>query len=308
MTNSIDLITKYIDRLDTVYKQNARTAIFEADASLVQETSEANVVKIAKIAVDGLGDYSRSSGYPQGDVVLSWETHTFSIDRGRMFKVDRMDDVETAGKAFGSLAGEFIRTKVVPEIDAYRFATIAGTDGISGTTGTLDVTTVKGAVDAAIANLGEAEVDEASMVLFVTPTIKGLLESAIGRELPSGVDQYGQVINRYNNIPVISVPQTRFYTVIDLLDGKTTGQTNGGYSKHTASSTGEAAGENINFILMDARSVFAITKNRVGKIVTPEENQNEDGWRFFFRCYHDMFVLKNKKAGIYCHHVAPAAT
>lgn len=301
MSNSIDLITKYLDRLDTVYKQNAKTAVFEADSSLVQETNEANVVKIAKISMDGLGDYSRTNGYAQGDVTLSWETHTFSNDRGRMFKVDRMDNVETAGKAFGALAGEFVRTKVVPEVDAYRFAKIAGTTGISGATGSLDKDTVKGAIDTAIATLGEAEVDEASLILFATPTIKGALESALPRSLPSGVDRYGQVVNYYNGIPLVSVPQTRFYTAIDLADGKTTGQTDGGYSKHTATSSGDVAGKDINFILMDARAVFAVTKNRVSKIVTPDENQNEDGWRFFFRCYHDLFVLDNKKSGIYVH-------
>ena len=304
MANSIDLITKYLDRLDTVYKQNAKTAILEADSSLVQETQEANVVKIAKISMDGLGNYSRANGYPAGDVVLSWETHTFSNDRGRMFKVDRMDNVETAGKAFGALAGEFIRTKVVPEIDAYRFAKIAGTSGVSGATGSLNSSTIKAAIDTAIANLGEAEVDEASMVLFINTTKKGELESGLTRQLESGVTAYGQKIEYYNGIPLIAVPQTRFYSKIDLLDGKTSGQTDGGYAKHVASSSGDAAGQNINFILMDARAAFAVTKNRVTKVVTPEENQSEDGWRFFFRCYHDLFVLENKKAGIYVHKVA----
>lgn len=303
MSNSIELITKYIDRLDTVYKQNAKSAIFEADASLVQETDEAKTVKIAKIAVDGLGDYSRNNGYAQGDVSLSWETHTFSIDRGRMFKVDRMDNVETAGKAFGALAGEFVRTKVVPEVDAYRFAKIAGTTGIEGETGTLDATKTKGALETALSVLGENEVDEGSMVIFATPTVKGYLEAQIGRSLESGVNAYGQKIDYFNNIPLISVPQTRFYTAIDLLDGKTVGQTDGGYAKHTSSSGG-TSGKDINFIVMDARACFAVTKNRVSKIVTPEENQNEDGWRFFFRCYHDLFVLENKVKGIYVHHKA----
>lgn len=304
MANSIDLITKYLDRLDTVYKQNAKTAILEADSSLVQETQEANVVKIAKISMDGLGDYSRTNGYASGDVVLSWETHTFSNDRGRMFKVDRMDNVETAGKAFGALAGEFIRTKVVPEIDAYRFAKIAGTTGVSGATGSLSKDTIKAAIDTAISNLGEAEVDEASLVCFINTTKKGELEQALTRQLESGVTAYGQKVEYYNGIPLISVPQTRFYSKIDLLDGRTSGQTDGGYQKHTAGSSGDPAGQNINFILMDARAAFAVTKNRVTKVVTPEENQSEDGWRFFFRCYHDLFVLDNKKTGIYVHKVA----
>ena len=304
MSNSIALITKYLDRLDTVYKQNARTAILEADSSLVQETTEANVVKIAKISMDGLGDYSRSSGYAQGDVTLAWETHTFSNDRGRMFKVDRMDNVETAGKAFGRLAGEFIRTKVVPEVDAYRFAKIAGTANIAGTTGSLTNSTTKAALEAAIVNLAESEVDEGSLICFMSPTVKGYLEHELTRQLPSGETAYGQIVSYFNNIPIVTVPQTRFYSKIDLLDGKTTGQTDGGYAKHTASSSGDTAGTDINFILMDKNAAFAVTKNRVSKIVTPEENQNEDGWRFFFRCYHDLFVLENKTSGIYCHRKA----
>lgn len=304
MSNSIALITKYLDRLDTVYKQNARSAILEADSSLVQETTEANVVKIAKISMDGLGDYSRSSGYAQGDVTLAWETHTFSNDRGRMFKVDRMDNVETAGKAFGRLAGEFIRTKVVPEVDAYRFAKIAGTANIEGTTGTLTNSTTKAALEAAIVNLAESEVDEGSLVCFMSPTVKGYLEHELTRQLPSGETAYGQIVSYFNNIPIVTVPQTRFYSKIDLLDGKTSGQTDGGYQKHTAGSSGDTAGTDINFILMDRNAAFAVTKNRVSKIVTPEENQNEDGWRFFFRCYHDLFVLENKVKGIYCHRKA----
>ena len=301
MSNSIALITKYLDRLDTVYKQNARSAILEADSSLVQETNEANVIKIAKISMDGLGNYSRSNGYASGDVVLSWETHTFTNDRGRMFKVDRMDNVETAGKAFGRLAGEFIRTKVVPEVDAYRFAKIAGTSNIEGTTGTLTSSTTKAALETAIVDLAEHEVDEGSMVCFMSPTVKGYLETELQRQLPSGETSYGQIINYFNNIPIITVPQTRFYSKIDLLDGKTSGQTDGGYAKHTAGSSGDTAGTDINFILMDAGSAFAITKNRVSKIVTPDENQNEDGWRFFFRVYHDLFVYENKVKGIYVH-------
>lgn len=295
MANSIALITKYLDRLDLVYKQNAKSALFEADNSLVQETMDANVVKIAKIAMQGLGNYSKTNGYVQGDVTLSWETHTFSNDRGRMFKVDRMDNVETAGKAFGALAGEFIRTKVVPEVDAYRFAKIAGTAGIETTAGaSLTSSTVKSAIDLAITTLEENEVDDASMVIFVTPTVKNALEDAIKRDLASGVDRYGQKLNYYNDIPLISVPQNRFYTSITLQSGST-GEEDGGYVK-TAST-----GKDINFIVMDTRAGFAITKNRVNKIVTPDENQNEDGWRFFFRTYHDMFVLENKVKGIYLH-------
>ena len=81
--------------------------------------------------MDGLADYSRNSGYTKGDVNLTWETVKFNYDRGRKFEVDTMDNEETAEIAFGRLAGEFLRVKVAPESDAFTFAQLAGTTGIS---------------------------------------------------------------------------------------------------------------------------------------------------------------------------------
>ena len=79
-----------------------------------------NTIKVFKTSMDGLGNYDRNKGYTDGEVADFWETLT--RDRGRAFMVDRMDNEETIGMAFGTLAGEFIRTKVAPEIDAYTFA------------------------------------------------------------------------------------------------------------------------------------------------------------------------------------------
>ena len=47
--------------------------------------------------MQGLADYSRNSGYVQGDVTLTNETVKCNFDRGRRFTVDTMDDLETAG-------------------------------------------------------------------------------------------------------------------------------------------------------------------------------------------------------------------
>ena len=92
-----------------------------------------NEVQVFKTSVVGLGNYSRSTGYPAGDVTATWETIKLEQERGRAFAIDRMDNEETLGMAFGTLSGEFIRTQVVPEVDAYRFAKWAGTVGISTT-------------------------------------------------------------------------------------------------------------------------------------------------------------------------------
>ena len=302
MANQIELVTKYLPLLDEVYRVNAKSSILEADASMVQQTADAKVIKINKLDMDGLGDYSRQDGYPVGSIVSDWETHEFENDRGRRFNLDKMDNLENLGMAFLNMAGQFMKQKVIPEKDAYTFAKIAGTADIEGTNGSLTSANTKQAIETALATLGENEVDEGNMVLFVTPTVKGNLEAQINRSLSSGVTEYGQKIEYFNDIPLITVPQTRFYNGIDLLDGTSTGETAGGYKKHTSTgATGDANAVDVNFILMDRAAAISIAKNNVAQIFSPEVNQLHDGWTFNYRFYYDVFVLDNKKKGIYCH-------
>ena len=114
MGNAITKFKKYIDLLDEVYKNSSKTADLDGDSTLVRAGANANEIIIPKIAMDGLGDYSRNGGYVNGDVTFTNETVQFNYDRGRAFTVDAMDNEETAGLAFGKLSSEFLRTKVVP--------------------------------------------------------------------------------------------------------------------------------------------------------------------------------------------------
>ena len=252
--------------------------------------------------MDGLGDYSKTEGFPNGDVTLNWETHTFTNDRGRSFSVDKMDNVESLSLTFASLMGEFMRTKIIPEVDAYRFAKIASTAGIEGTTGTLSDSTTKAAIVTALKALENNQVDLTKLVLVMTPDTKYYLESNIQRTVMNGEGGYNQLIESFNTVPIITVPQVRFYDKIDLLDGTTTGQTAGGYKKHVkGSGESDVAGVDINFIAMDRAAAYAITKNAVTRVFSPDVNQKMDAWKVDYRFYHDLFVNDNRKAGIYVH-------
>lgn len=299
MANDIKLVTKYLPLLDEVYKVNAKSALLDADPSLVRETEDANVVKINKVDMDGLGNYSKTDGYPVGSINSDWETWTFSNDRGRRFNLDKMDNMENLGMAFLGMTGQFLRTKVIPEKDAYTFAAIASADGVTTKTEDLASNSVKTSIEKSIATLGENEVDEGNMVIFCTPTVKGKLESEINRSLASGETEYGQKLNYFNDIPLISVPQTRFYTAIDLLDGKSSGETAGGYRKHVSTgASGDANGANINYIIMAKEAAVGIEKNAVTQIFAPEVNQLHDGWTFNYRFYYDVFTFENKLNGV----------
>ena len=143
MANSIALAQKFQPILDDVYKATSLTARMDAMTKPV-EFAGANVVNVFKTSVVGLGTYSRATGFPGGDVTGTWESLTLAASRGRAFSIDRMDNDETLGMAFGTLAGEFIRTQVAPEVDAYRFSKFASWSGITevGTPTTLSSSTI----------------------------------------------------------------------------------------------------------------------------------------------------------------------
>ena len=303
MANSIAKFKKYVPLLDEVYKQAALTSVLDSDASLAQEGANANEIIIPKIDMDALGDYDRSSGYTNGDVTLTNETVKFNYERGRMFSVDAMDNEETAGIAYGKLASEFIRTKVAPEGDAFRFATYAGKSGISkvATPATLSTgADVISALRAATNKMDEDEVAYERRYLFITPTLKGLIDDL-------DTTKSKEVLSRFEQ--VILVPQTRFYTAIDMLDGKSTNETKGGYKRHAkGSETGDTNGADINFMVIQKDAVMQYNKHIAPKVITPEQNQDADAWKFGYRKYGLADVYENKVAGIYLHHkAAPTA-
>ena len=121
MANSIELFRKNApELLDKVYQSASTTADFDIDGALVRAGANANEIIVPKLEMDGLADYDRNSGYTDGDVSLTNETVQFDYERGRKLQTDVIDDEETGGVIMANLSSEFVRTKVVPEVDAVR--------------------------------------------------------------------------------------------------------------------------------------------------------------------------------------------
>lgn len=287
MPNAITLAKTFIPVLDKVYKQASLTAKLDGAADLARQGANANELIIPKLDMQGLGDYSRNDGYVKGDVTLTNETVKCNFDRGRMFNVDTMDNLETAGIAFGQLAGEFIRIKVVPELDAFRLATYAGIEGISKAEGAdlADGLAVIAALRAATNEMDEDEVPYEDRHLFITPTLHGMVQDL-------DTTKSKAVMERFASVTL--VPQTRFYTGIDLKSGKT-GEEAGGYAK-------AGGAKNTNFMVIHKPAVIQFEKHVAPKIITPEANQDADGYKFGYRNVGIADAYENKLAGIYLHH------
>lgn len=282
MANSIAKFKAYVPMLDEVYKNGSLTAVLDSDTSLFQAGANANEIIIPKMDLQGLADYSRANGYTTGDVTLTHETVSFNYERGRMFTVDSIDNEETAGVAYGQLAGEFIRTKVVPEVDAVRFAKYSGLAG-----GSVSADIAAGAWYAAVstanASLTDNEVPLDDRYLFITATGYKDIEDMDTTKSRAFMDSFAGVV---------IVPQNRFYSAVDLA---TSGA--GGYSK-------SSTGKNLNFVIASKSAVLQFVKHATPKVVTPDQNQDADAWKFGYRIYGLNDVYDNKVKGVYVHTVA----
>lgn len=285
MANSIELFKAYAPMLDEVYSAAALTSVLDGDSALASFGNAANELVIPKMSMSGLADYDRLTGYANGDVTLTNETVKCNYDRGRMFQIDTLDNLETAAIAYGRLSGEFIRTKVAPELDAFRLATYAGKPGIGAANGTLDSgAAVIAALRAAHDAMDDAEVPAEGRVLFITSALKGMVDDLDTTASRAAMEMAASIV---------VVPRNRFYTAITLGDN--------GYSRRAASGSGDGAGADINFMLIHPEAVIQFQKHVAPKVVTPEQNPDADAWKFGYRTVGIADVYENKLAGIYCH-------
>lgn len=302
-------VTKFIPILDLLYVQNAKTSDLD-DSTLATQFVGTNKVKLPKVSVDGAGTYDRDNGYVQGSAGVSWEEHTLQYDRGRKFRIDVIDNDEVAFDLYRRVASEYVRTKEVPEIDAVRFAEIyaaAKRDGSLATVVEKDLgasDSILDLFDAAEATMNEKEVPEEGRVLYVTNTVYKMLKSdaKISRRIDVGqanpnIDRRVEMLDGIT--PIIKVPQSRFNSLIQLNDGKTAGQTAGGYKTITGNKP-------INFVYARKAALRAVIKRNADKIITPDVNQSADAYDVFYRLHHDLIVADNDTAGIYIHTAATA--
>ena len=294
MANSIETIKKYLLQIASEkYGYGSLTSVLDGNyREAGNALMGAKTVLIPKLSVDGMIDYSREAGYGEkGSINVSYVPYELKQDRGRMFALDAMDSDE-ASISLAQAIAKFVEDKVVPEVDAYRFAKYATGAGTKKT-GSVTKTTVVTAIDEGEQVLRDAGVNIGNVILYMTSAVYSLLKQATD----TGRWTTGTTINRnvvmFDEMPVQIVPSNRFYTSVDLLKSGA-----GGYSK--TAETGNA----INFLMVSNGAVFQCVKHNVSKIITPEANQSADGWLAGYRLYHDAFVVDGKAAGIYAHTVA----
>jgi|GEM_PF-49003 len=237
MANVIEYAKVFQTELDTQMVAGATSGWMELNSDMVKYNG-GNEVKIPKVVMDGLADYDRENGFNKGSVSLSFETHQLTQDRGRTFSLDAMDVDETNFVAnAGSILGEFQRTKVIPEVDAYRYSKIA-TKAIASSKAVGGYTAVTADIlDKLLADVykvydivGEGTPLVISMNMAISPILD--LSDKITKRLDVIDFRKGEMSIKtlaLDGIPIVRVPSARMKTGYAFFDGTTAGQTSGGF-------------------------------------------------------------------------------
>lgn len=296
--NTLEYAKIFMKTLDKQLVAAATSGWMEPNASRVIYNGGSEV-KIPKISTSGLGDYDRDAGFKRGAVTLAYETLKMTQDRGRTFHLDAMDVNETNFVASaGYVMGEFQRTRVVPEIDAYRYSTIAARAADKGklTEGSITVNNVLSTLLNDIAKIRDEIGDSTELVITMSGLIVPLLEQSkdIQKKLDVSSFKKGEVDMKVRSIdgcPIIAVPSARMKTEYLFNDGETEGQEDGGFKATEAA-------KNINWLIMPRTAPIAVSKTDVTRIFDPMTNQQAHAWKIDYRKYHDLWIMENQLAAV----------
>ena len=297
--NKLEFAKVFMSALDRQMLEKATSGWMETNAGQVIYNG-GNEVKVPKIVMSGLAAYDREEGFVRGPVTYSYQTKLLTQDRGRTFQLDAMDVDETNfGTAAGNVLGEFQRTKVIPEVDAYRYSVIADT-AITANRYTEYTPKVSDIVDKLmedITNIKDTVGNESEIIVTISTPVASILSRA--QQMPKWIDvtnfSQGGVnmqVKTFDNCPIINVPSSRMKTKYKFFDGISDGEEDGGFLV-------DDDAKNINWIITSKTAPIAVSKTDVTRIFDPMTNQKANAWKLDYRKYHDLWILDNAIDGIW---------
>ena len=292
MANTIEKVALIQTTLDKAMIQGAVTGFMEGNVgNLIYKGGDE--VKIPMIDMDGLANYNRQSGFVDGDVSLAYQTMKMTQDRGRGFTVDP-NDIDESGvlDLMSQLTGEFQRTKVVPEVDAYRISKVVQlTPAANRTVYTPAAGTILKKMMEDIGAVRDEIGSDEQLVMLVSTPVSTILNTSteLGKKLDVTDFMRGEIttkVKALDSVPLLVAPSARMFSRITLLpDGK------GGFTK----AEGAAA---INYIIMPRSAAIAVSKTDNMRLFDPQTWQKAHAWHMDYRKFHDIWIPKNRLAGI----------
>ncbi len=295
MANILANIEKTLPKVvDKVFAVDSLTERLIGNNEVKVDFVGARTVKVFKLNLSGLTPYVRgghAGANVRGAVRSELETFTLSQERYIEIPLDKLDTLDDAETVLGVASREIIRTKVVPEFDAYRFSKLASyTSTTYGNRVVEDINAneIIKKFNEAFKWMADNKVSPKDQVLYVSPEI--MLKIRSTEELYKRLTQSeykGEVsftIEKYEGREIVEVPSDEFFTDIAIGEG------------YAPSSTSRA----INFLLVDKKAPIIVKKLDFAKVFTSESGAYFVGYIISNLYYHDLFVPENKIPAIYC--------
>lgn len=293
--NSLKFREELSNELDKALVQKSVVTGF-LDNGFASKFVGTKTVLLPDVSFVGLGDYDRAEGFPEGGITVDHKPYTLTQERARRFYFDRedMDEVGIAGLS-GQIMGEFVRTKVAPEMDAYCLSKLAGiaTKNNQVIAGAMENGCVKILSDA-IKQVQNAVGFDEELVAYCDSDFYGALMSTteLTRRLDIGDFKKGEISTKVRKLDecwINPVPMSRMKTEYTFNDGITDGQKDGGFVP-------KGAAKSIGCIVLPKKIAKLVKKLEKIRIFSPEQCQKKDAWQFDYRLYYDMLV-KNSELG-----------
>lgn len=284
--NSIENAVRYSDELDRMFAQKSATGFF-ADNALLSKFVGAKTVIIPDVDFQGLADYDRNTGFTRGAITVSNNSYTMSMDRARSLQIDR-EDMDESGIASlaGKILGEYVRTKVVPECDAYVISKLAGLAATRANLVEGDVAAPYSVLTELINQVRATVGFDEELVAFIDSGMYAALQNSneISRMLTVSDFKQGEInlkVTSLNGVALIPVVSERMKTAYTFNSGAA-----GGFAP-----LGNA--REVYMLVAPKSGAHLVKKTEQMRIFTPEQNIDADAYKFDYRIYYDVFVKKS---------------
>lgn len=296
--NSLENVTKYSDALDKLFVQKSATGFF-ADTDMAKKFVGAKTVIVPDIDFAGLADYDRDAGFARGAITVANASYTMQMDRARSLQIDRedMDEIGIANLA-GKILGEYVRTQVVPECDAYVLSKLASVAEEKGQVYSGSYDDPLTALNDLIKNVQEQVGYDEEIVAFVDSQTYYKLQTAYGitQQFVLGDFKQGELnmqVKMLNGVPIIPVMHDRMKTEFDF-------DSDGGF-------TPASDAKQVYMLVCPKKGAHLVCKTEKMRIFTPDQNVDADAYKFDYRIYYDLFVKKSELSSIWAW-ISPAYT
>lgn len=293
--NTVNYVTQFHSDLMQKYARELMTA--EMTTQKVRFIN-ANTIKIPFIEMAGYKDHSRNGGFNRQAVKNDFQTFVLKFDRDVEFFVDQMDvDESNLALAAANVTNEFETQQAIPETDCYRNSKLYAEYKAAGETPDTTVLTnenVLSIIDTAMMNMTEEEVPMEGRILYVTPVVEKMINEAKEIQRYLSLTQNSGTIRRkivnLDGLKIKSILSNRMKTVYDFSDGCKPG----------------SSAKQINMILFHPRSILACDKHQYIKLWPEGTHTQGDGYLYQNRKYGDLFLIPNRKQGVFINAEAEA--